>query len=41
MKHSTTRLKEAASVRAGLPIIILLIVLVIGLSACTFRKGEE
>lgn len=41
MKHSTTRLKEAASVRAGLPIIILLIVLVIGLSACTFRKGED
>ncbi len=41
MKHSTTRLTEAASVRAGLPIIILLIVLVIGLSACTLRKGER
>ena len=40
MKHSTTRLKEAASVRAGLPLIILLIVLVIGLSACTLRSGD-
>lgn len=41
MKHSTTRLKEAPTMRAGLPLIILLLVLVIGLSACTFRKGER
>ena len=27
--------------RSGLPLIILLLVLVIGLSACTFRKGER
>ena len=27
--------------RSGLPLIILLLVLVIGLSACTFRKGEN
>lgn len=40
MKHLTTRWKEAASVRAGLPIVILLLVLVIGLSACTIRNGD-
>ena len=41
MKNSTTRLKEAPTMRSGLPLIILLLVLVIGLSACTFRKGEN
>ena len=40
MKNSTTRLKEAPTVRSGLPLIILLLVLVIGSSACTIHNGD-
>ena len=40
MKNSTTRLKEAPTMRSGLPLIILLLVLVIGLSACTIHNGD-